>query len=249
MSVTLALHCPAQQTNLHERQGVRYRIEFQAGSLDSEVAATIADQAIAALDVAWPSFRKFLGARDGAVSTIVLYHDAKEFDAALPKNPLPFPVPAFATVDGRGHALLTPRLPRRALAAVGLPPQTRENMLRVAAELAVQPVIASSGAAADDGLVHWLLTMGALESATNARHQPGVDGPHDARRDLARSPASKRVTIHELRQLRVVPTDAADFRLLQAQMAFAAQQFGAMNKGWVRRILARQRPVDAAPST
>lgn len=244
-AAALAGGAPAQDQNVVERIGKRYRVEFHAGNLEGAFAGAIAERALAEVEGAWRSYKKLLGAKDQKPTTIVLYRDEKEFRAVEKGGAWPFLLEGFVGKDGTGHVLLFPVLSGAVLARVCLPPAAREELLRVAAEVAVRSAIADSGVVDIDDWLCWLLTMGALEGATNPAREPGVDAAYDLRRALVcdRLAEDPPLALESMQNFELAPKERYLWDWMLTFSAVTAELCADANPAWARKMLVKPKSL------
>ncbi|MFO1077432.1 MAG: hypothetical protein U1E73_06875 [Planctomycetota bacterium] len=233
---------PAQATTGQEplvRGGKHFQVRLHAGDLPPELAVQFADQASALVEDFWPAAQKLVRARDdGKRYDIHLYALAADYRAAETSgSPYRCRVDAFTSKELVGHVLLTPQLTNEQFTIVGLPYDTRQGLLHVAAEQIVAPVVPKD----DDGWCRLVLVMAAIEAATNPEHRLVVDTEFDRRRGQ----------IAHLRMLQVdvslesflspdlTGNDAAYKRFAETQCALVGQLLATGPANWASQLMTK----------
>lgn len=226
--------------------GKRFRVELRPGELTAPQALPLANEALAAVEAAWPVYKKVLGARDGKPAAIMLHRDANEF-RTLSRQVWPFDVDGVVLADGTGHVLLAPEVKAPVLERIGLPPATREALLRVAAELVARQVIADADAVDDHDWMCWILTMGALEAVTNPKREFGLDQGYEARRSWIHEVYGARSErLDPLQPTQQMVKDIRSWRMLMAGSAVTAEVLAGLTPGWVKKLLVAPKPPRGA---
>ncbi|MBZ0151525.1 MAG: hypothetical protein K8J09_08335 [Planctomycetes bacterium] len=230
------------QDGANQRLGKRFVIELRPGDLAASLAGPLATRALGVVEAAWPVYKKVLGARDGKPAALVLHRDANEF-RTLSRQVWPFDVDGFVGKDGAGHVLLSPEVKAPVLDSIGLPPASREALLRVAAELVARQVIADADAVDDHDWMCWILTMGALEAVTDPKREFGVDQGYEMRRSwIQHFHDGKSTRLDPVRLISTAPKNTDDWRWMLAYSALTAEVFAEAAPGWVKKLLAKPKP-------
>ncbi len=249
LSVLLLGRASAQQPVELERPGQHFQVIFHPGDLPADLAGEFADEAKDVVDGFWPTLAKMVQEpKPTRKRSIHLYAREADFRRAeKASSPYRCPVQVFTAADLTGHVLVWPTLPDAMLRVVRLPYDTRQALLRVAAEQVFSPVVPEGDR---EGWCRWILVMGAIEAATNPEHRAGRDTGHDDRRDVVVSRRTQNIDM----SLDLCMSPGLDYReswqILWAETigAVLAQNLAAAQRDWAKQLplrLARSRQRDA----
>ncbi|MCA8949205.1 MAG: hypothetical protein KDE27_06870 [Planctomycetes bacterium] len=232
-----------------ERVGKHFRIEFHHGDLSDDVAAALADPALATVEGFWPVLQKMVGARGGEVLTIRLYRDAQSFlEIEHRENQVAAELTGFVSKAREAYVKLTPELAPALFAHTGLPGSTVQDLLWVAADLVIEPLVPRGDT---DDWMRWLLVIGAIEQATNPKRDYGVDPYFDSRRGgFVRAAPERR---YRLLDLQMPPLDKAggdNWQWSIGCLAVLSQLLESADRRWARKVLkAKFRMIDGHDAT
>ncbi len=235
------------QDAIVERQGKHYQVVLHRRDLPEAVAGQLADQAVQALEALWVQLEKLLPGKPPAMSVVHIYRTAADQQQALASQPPAFPRSGVLDAGGKSHVVLHPELTAEQFAITGVPHATLDSLRFVAAERAVRICVP------DPDEANWLrhlIVMGAIELTTNPKHQPGIDGDHDRRREhLAEMQRRNRHNPFEGYLVpEDVPANATDWEFRLSLLAQAAQLLSS-EPNWVRKLLAKPREPKAKAAT
>lgn len=235
----------AAQDGTVERTGKRFHIVLRADALDAGLAAKLADEALRTAEGFWPVLERLLPVRSSRPSTITLYHDVAEFRAVERREPRPFQVEGFVTAALEGHVLMWPTFAPEVLHEIGLPRTVVEELRRVAAEQHIAPLVPEWDTT---GWVRTVAVMGAVEAASNPRHEPGVDAMHDGRR-VGLVGMRLEGNQNSLRSMCAFDMDWKDRRSWDVGHQFCAHvaQLLASESGWAKKLFRRPRDKVTGP--
>jgi hypothetical protein len=225
-----------------ERTGAHFRLVLHPDDLADELAATLADAALAKVEQLWPVAQKLTGAKARAVHEIHLYREVIDYRLVeRAQSPWRFVCDAFVARDGIGHVTLTPRLDPALLAHIGLPQSTAEGLLWIAAQQVIAPCVAETDIAM---WVEFALVIGAVEAVTNPTRAAGRDAAFDARRAAIAGWRNHTEGVSLARLVECAdkqPDTAEKWRWFASSLAVVAQAMAVADARWASRLLEKHK--------
>ncbi|MCU0865545.1 MAG: hypothetical protein MUC36_17305 [Planctomycetes bacterium] len=241
LAALLGANLVAQESELR-RDGAHTTLLLQRGPLAETVAGPLADQALAAAELAWTTTQKLLPISAGGPRLTVRLHAVEaEFRAAEKTgSALTFPVEAFPVFDtATAHVLLWPKLSAQALERTGLPGSTRDAIVHTVALLLAHRAAGAVPATTD---CLEIVAAGVLVNVTNPKWQDGIDAAYDALRWQMVPPHIDPAL--NLRGWLLDPPAARDrshHELLNGRRLVLAQLMSAQS-GWAKKLLQKPKP-------
>ena len=229
----------AQDAAVHvDRVGANVQLRVHPGELPGDVAERLADDALAALERAWPDVLKIVKPKATEPLVVQLHagaRTARPAEQRLRADAVPLEV-AVAPRGQEAHVLLWPALSERALRNIGLPRATGQNLVYALAKQVVQREL---GERADD----WagdIVALGVLELHVNPKRGGGVDPYYDGRRVAAFVDHRDGKGVMALQGVladALSPGDRASFVSRSEGRALLAEQLSQKTSTWAQTLM------------
>jgi hypothetical protein len=221
------------------RTGAHAVLHVHPGALAPALAERLADEAQRSAESAWPLIDDLLGTKLQKPVTLHVYADEPMYRAAATANGGTLPLESFARLaENEAHVLLWPLLSVKAVALVGLPEPTRQELIARCAQLAA--VQAAPFAVADPWLGE-VFGYAVLEETVNPKHQFGCDPAYDARRAKVWQKLVDRqqVLLHPKILDFAARTTRAEHDDHETDKCLVARMLAASGKGWAKKLFAK----------
>lgn len=233
----LAAAVAAQAAEPLQRAGEHFAVRLHPGALSAPLAGQLADASLAAAESAWPTIGKLLGAKNPTPPVLHVYADEPAYRALEREHAPGFERPSFARLaEQAAHVLLWPGLSAQALAIVGLPDSTRQQLIGCAAQL-----VAAQHAriAVEEPWLAEVFAYAVRESIVHPKRAFGREPDFDSRRLLLHHDLAQ----GKLRELRgsymdfSTPTTKQQFDAQEESKCLMAQMMADSGKGWAKKLL------------
>lgn len=222
-------------------QGPHFQVEVEYGKAHDDLAKRLGEEALAALEAAWPVLEKVVYEKaqqpaGGKLRVLRLHTEGSTFrreERRLSKEKVL--LRTLCTEDGsEAHVLLAPSWSAPLLRKLGVPPTTRQNLVFAAA---AQMVIVQLGAKADPWLAE-VVGLGVMEAVFNPRRAYGVDAAYDSRRYYAHTllPNTPVLQLRTMVEVDGVAADADAWDERWSNRALVAEQLALADAGWARKL-------------
>ena len=241
LMVWLAAGAEAVAQDELRRVGKTFTVVLHPGKWKAELAATLADAALAAAESARPVLEK-LQLRPTKLPTIHVYAAESDYrDAEKKHAPQPFLLEAFCRpAAAEAHVGLLPRLDEAVLQRIGLPPIIAETVIEQAAMLAAYE---RAEWLAKDPWAAKVIACGVVDAVAYPGTKAGVDPGYDTRRNwlVTEARAGRAGKLRD--SLSVIPAmDRPHFDAQGEWQVGIAQLLAGSNTGWARKLLANPSP-------
>jgi hypothetical protein len=217
------------------RAGPTFVVTLHPGKLDAEVAARLADEALAAAESTRPVLDK-LYQRPAKPPAIHVYAARQEYETAAKEPAWTFVRDMVCERENAvSHVLLQPALSKRVSAAIGLPDSTRNDIVVQAAMLAACD---RSELARKDSRCAEIFAAGVLNATVFTDARDGVDPLRDARFwYLAREARTKPRSLRSLCDMVYPVATRSEYDYVLQGNAAMAQLFASTGTGWAKKLL------------